>query len=103
MDENVIGIISQAEAQAVKIKEEAQAKAAEIIAAAEKQAAEIIRSSEISCAQYRREALETAEKTAESDYAEAISRSRADAKKYADVLISRSDNYVSDIVGRIVK
>lgn len=103
MDGNVIGIISQAEAQAAKIKEEAEAQAAEIIAAAEKKAAEIIKSSEVSCAEYRQTSLAEAEKTAESEYIGSIESSRSRAKKYADGLISHSDGYVSDIVGRIVK
>ncbi len=103
MEEDVIGIISHAESRAAEIREKAQAEAAQIIAAAEKKAAEIVKSSELSCAEYRREFLAEAEKTAESDYAAAIAKSHADAKKYADDLIEYSGEYVSDIVGRLTK
>ncbi len=103
MEEDVIGIITQAEARAAEIKAKAQAEAAEIIAGAEKKAAEIVKSSELSCAEYRREALAEAEKTAQSDYEKSIADSCAEAKNYADSLIKYSGEYVSGIVGRLVK
>lgn len=103
MEEDVIGLIAQAEAQAAEIKEKAQAEAAEIIAAAEKRAAGIVKESEVFCAQYRVEKFAEAKAEAENAYNAAIMSGKAAAKEYADGIIARSDGDVSDIVGRLLK
>lgn len=103
MEEGLIAVVAQAEAQAAKIREEAQTEAAQIIAAAEKRAAEIIKTAEVSCAKYRKEALAAACAEADNEYNAAIAGSAAAAKEYADGLIARSEGYVLDVVGRLAK
>ena len=103
MEENIIGLIAEAEKDAAAKKAEAEETALTIVAAAEKQAQEILKNSEAECAAYRENALKCAAEQAQSDYEKALNDSRQQAKEYADGLLARSDNFVLDIVGRLTK
>lgn len=103
MEENIIGLIAEAEEKAAAKKAQAQTEAAAIVSAAEKQAQNIAKSSEAECANLREETLKNAEKNAVSDYDKAISESRAEAKAYADRHLERAEGFVLEIVGRLTK
>lgn len=103
MEDNIIGLIAEAENKAAAKKVQAQAEAAEIVAAAEKRAQEIAKSSEAECANLRESAIKFAEEKAASDYEKAIAESRAAAKEYADSHFGHASDLVLDIVGRLTK
>lgn len=103
MEENIIGLIAEAEERAAAKKAQAQSEAAEIVAAAEKNAQEIAKRSVAECAELREKMIKCAEEKAASDYEKAIGESKADAKDYADSLLNRADSLVLDIVGRLTK
>ena len=103
MEENIINLIAEAEAQAVEIKAEAQLKATELTAQAESRAAQIAAEAEKDCKALFEEGVAAAEKKAQEDYLCAIEESRRSASEYADSLLERTGEFVADIVGRITK
>lgn len=103
MEENIIGLIAEAEEKAAAKKAQALSEAAEIVAAAEKDAQEISKRSSAECAALRDEIIKCAEENAASDYDKAIEESRSEAKAYADSRLARADSFVLDIVGRLTK
>ncbi len=103
MEENVIGLIAEAEENAARTKERAEARAAVIAAAAEAEAAQISSASEAECRQLREEGIRNAELAAEEEYGRTLAAARLEAKRYADGLLGHTDGYVADIVGRLTK
>lgn len=103
MEENIIGLIAEAESKAAAKKAQAQSEAAAIVAAAERDAQEIFRRSAVECAALRDEMIKCAEEKAVSDYEKAIEESMAKAKEYADSHLERADSFVFEIVGRLTK
>ena len=100
--EEIIKSITEAEAEAAKIKANAQERAAQIIAAAQEDAAQIAKKSETECRLLRETGIRNAEKTAQANYEKTIAESTASAIKYADGVIKTVDGQISEIVGRIV-
>lgn len=100
--ENVIKSVTEAEAEAERIKQEADIKCADIIARAEKEAAEILKRSEEQLKIYREEALLKAAKDAENAYKKSVDDSLKKATAYADEVISKTDKQVTETVGRII-
>lgn len=103
MEENVLGLIAEAESRASEIKAQALEQAAKIIAAAEKNAADISRSSEAECAEFREKSQTAAQNKAAADYEKTINDSRAEAASYADSILEYASIHVTDIVGRLTK
>lgn len=103
MEENIIGLIAEAEERAAAKKAQALSEAAEIVAAAERNAQEIAKRSSAECAALREEIIKCAEEKAALDYHKAIEESSAEAKAYADSHLERAQNFVLDIVGRLTK
>ena len=103
MEENILGLIAEAESRAAEKKAQALEQSAKIIAAAEKSAADIARSSETECAAFREQSQKDAEIKATADYEKAIKESRAEAESYANSLLEFALTHVTDIVGRLTK
>ena len=103
MEENIIGLIAEAEERAAAKKAQALSEAAEIVAAADSNAQEIARRSVAECAVLRDEMIKCAEEKAAADYDKAIEESRAEAKAYADSHFELASGLVFDIVGRLTK
>lgn len=103
MEENIIGLIAEAEQKAAAKKAQALTEAAEIVAAAERDAQEISRRSVSDCAGLREETIKFAEEKAASDYEKSIEESKAEAKAFADSQLELAENLVLDIVWRLTK
>lgn len=103
MEENIIGLIAEAEERAAAKKAQALSEAAEIVAAAERDAQEVAKRSAAECAALREEMINCAEEKAASNYKNAIEESSSEAKAYADSHLARAENFVLDIVGRLTK
>lgn len=103
MENNIIGLIAEAESTAAAKKAQALSAAAEIVAAAERNAQEILKRSAVDCANLREEIIRCAEEESASDYNKAIEESSASAKAYADSQLERANGIVLDIVGRLTK
>ncbi|MDE7083501.1 MAG: hypothetical protein K2O89_07365 [Clostridia bacterium] len=99
----VIKSITEAEAKAAEIKADALQKAAEIAATAEMRAEEISRKCETDCKLFRENQLKKAERDAEANYEKEISEKSGKAKAYADLLITKTDGTVNEIVRRITR
>lgn len=99
--EEIIKSITEAEAEAEKIKLNAQEKSAQIFAEAERHAAEISASSQEECRLKREMSIVTAEKEAEKQYLKTVEAAAAKAKAYADEVVKHSDKQINEIVGRI--
>ena len=103
MDESIVSLIAQAEKEAASRKEAAELQAAQIVAAAEKKSMEIAKESEAALKALREQTLQNTEEQASQEYRIALDKARSEAKDYADAILSRADNAVLEIVGRILK
>lgn len=103
MEENIIERIAQAEAEATERRALAQARAAEIMAEAQAEAGRIAKASEEACRACREERLKKAQEEADASYEAAIAACKQEARAYADGLLSHTEVYVVDIVGRLTK
>ncbi|MDE6504448.1 MAG: hypothetical protein K2L42_01090 [Clostridia bacterium] len=95
--------ITAAEEKAAQIKSEALARAAKIAEDAEAAAAAIAKRSEAECKTYRESSLRKAESDGEKLYLAETDKKRAEAKAYADKVISESGGAVNEIAGRITR
>lgn len=103
MEENIIGMIAKAEEEAAARKAAAQLRAAEIVAEAEKGASQYAKESAQAIKQLREQSLRAAEERATSEYDAVLKNRRVMAKQYADTVLGRADEYVTEIVGRLTK
>lgn len=99
--EDIIKVITEAEERAAEIKAQAALRAAEILENASKRAEEILRESETKCKILREVSVRQAEEDAENAYNDALKKSAADAKKYADGVIKAAEGEINVIVGRV--
>lgn len=99
--EEIIEAITRAEERALNIREEALKKAEQIAAKAADEAELISKRSESEIRLYRERSLKQAEAEGEKRYAEALAKTRAAAKAYADGVIKKADGVAADVVGRI--
>lgn len=103
MEENIIAEIAQAEEEGAKQKAAAEEHAKLLLADAERQASEILKIAETDCAILRANGMQKAEADASADYERALSLAAKEAKEYAEGLLSHTEVYVAEIVGRIAK
>lgn len=103
MEENIIGLIAEAESKAAALKAQAQEQAADIVTAAEKRATEIAKTSEKSCKAYGEKMLKAAQMYAQGLYDRTIEKSRADALHYAGERLDRAEPFVNEILERLTK
>lgn len=101
--EEILESITQAEEKASLIKEEALKKAGEIAAKAADEAGLILKRSESEIRLYRERTLQQAAAEGEKRYNDALEKTRAEAKAYADGIIKKTDGTSSEIVGRITR
>ena len=103
MENTIIGEIAKAEEEGAKRKEESEARARVLLAEAEDRASEILKNAETDCAILRVNGIKEAEVAADAAYNRTLSLAAKEAKEYADGILERTDVYVAEIVGRIVK
>ena len=103
MEENIIGMIAEAESKAQARKAQAQLRATIIVSEAERTAADIARSSEEACRARKEEGIRNAESEAEAEYRKSLETAREEGAKLAEALLEHTGEYISEIVGRLTK
>lgn len=101
MDKSIIEDIAQAEAGAEEIRKRAQAQAQEIVAEAERKAKEFEEETGRRLALEKKRALEEARLRAEEKYSAAIKTCRENAEARSREILSHTQIYVAEIVGRL--
>ena len=101
MTKDIVQAITDAEAQAAKIKEAAVKEGQRKIALAESAAAEKEKTSSELCKAYRETRLKAAENDAQKEYEQSMAKSRAHAQNYAKEVLASAD-VTGEIVRRIV-
>lgn len=103
MENTIIGEIAKAEEEGAKRKAESEERARALLSEAEDRASGILKKAETDCAILRANGVQEAETQASAAYERTLSLAAKEAKEYADGILARTEVYVAEIVGRIVK